>query len=103
MSSMCFELSCSFFSLVFIFFFSLQVPCNVSELDFKLDPVGNLNCLSDWLTSLGLPMYINSLAEVQCDDMASMPYLEERHFQFAGISDLRHMRRLLASVEQMPR
>ncbi|XP_067049790.1 serine/arginine repetitive matrix protein 1-like [Acropora muricata] len=79
------------------------VPCNVSELDFRLDPVGNLNCLSDWLTSLGLPMYINSLAEVQCDDMASMPYLEERHFQFAGISDLRHMRRLLASVEQMPR
>ena len=48
-------------------------------------------------------MYIKSLAEVEYDDMESMPYMEERHFQFAGISDERHMRRLLASVAKMPR
>lgn len=79
------------------------VPCNISQLDFTRDSVGNLKSMSDWLTSLGLPMYIKSLAEVEYDDMESMPYMEERHFQFAGISDERHMRRLLASVAKMPR
>jgi len=48
-------------------------------------------------------MYIKNLAEVEYDDMESMPYMEERHFIFAGISDPRHMKRLLASVERMPR
>ena len=47
-------------------------------------------------------MYIRSLAEVEYDDMESMPFMEERHFQFAGISDPRHMKRLLTSVESMP-
>ena len=81
----------------------MQVSCNLSELDFTSDPLGNLESLSKWLTSLGLPMYIKSLAEVECDDMEAMPYMEERHFQFAGISDPRHMKRLLVSVERMPR
>lgn len=77
------------------------VSCNVSELDFTIDPLGNLGSLSDWLTSLGLPMYLKSLTEVEYDDMDAMPYMEEKHFQFAGISDPRHMKRLLASVECM--
>ena len=83
--------------------FLLQVQCNVSELDFTRDMLGNLGTLDEWLTSLGLPMYVKSLTEVECDSMAEMPYMEERHFQYAGISDPRHMRRLLASVEEMPR
>ena len=82
---------------------SLQTSCNVSELDFTSDPLGNLESLSDWLTSLGLPMYYNGLKEVEYDDMGAMPYMEEKHFLFAGISDPRHMRRLLASVQRMPR
>ena len=48
-------------------------------------------------------MYVTSLTEVEYDDMAVMPLMEERHFQFAGISDPRHMNRLLASVARMPR
>lgn len=63
-----------------------------------------MGSLDEWLTSLGLPMYIKSLTEVEYDDMVEvMPFMEERHFQFAGISDPRHMSRLLASVEEMPR
>lgn len=46
-------------------------------------------------------MYEDSLTEVEYDNMEEMPYMGERHFQYAGISDPRHMRRLLASVEQM--
>ena len=85
------------------FLFLLQVQCNVSELDFTRDTLGNLSSLDDWLTSLGLPMYVKSLTEVEYDNMEEMPDMEERHFQYAGISDPRHMRRLLASVEEMPR
>lgn len=72
-------------------------------MDFTSDPLGNLENASDWLTSLGLPMYIKSLTEVGYDDMESMPDRGERHFLYAGISDPRHMRRILASVEGMPR
>lgn len=75
----------------------------MSELDFTRDTLGNLSSLDDWLTSLGLPMYVKSLTEVEYDNMEEMPDMEERHFQYAGISDPRHMRRLLASVEEMPR
>lgn len=83
------------------FLFHLQVQCNVSELDFTRDTLGRLGTLKEWLTSLGLPMYEDSLTEVEYDNMEEMPYMGERHFQYAGISDPRHMRRLLASVEQM--
>ena len=75
----------------------------MSELDFTRDTLGNLASLDDWLTSLGLPMYVKSLTEVEYDNMAEMADMEERHFQYAGISDPRHMRRLLASVEEMLR
>ena len=85
------------------FLFLLQVQCNVSEVHFTRDTLGNLASLDDWLTSLGLPMYVKSLTEVEYDNMAEMPDMEERHFQYAGISDPRRMRRLLASVEEMPR
>lgn len=81
----------------------LQVPCKVSQLNFTRDTLGNLGTLEEWLTSLGLPMYVKSLTEVEYDNMADMPYMEERHFQYAGISDPRHMRRFLESVEEMPR
>ena len=87
---------------LFIYYFP-QVPCNLSELDFTRNTLGSLGSLEEWLTSLGLPMYVTSLTEVEYDDMAVMPLMEERHFQFAGISDPRHMGRLLASVARMPR
>lgn len=93
----------SFFRVSFVFLRFPQVPCNVSELKFARDPLGSLGSMEEWLISLGLPMYITSLAEVEYDDMAAMPGMEERHFQFAGISDPRHMSRLLASVEEMSR
>lgn len=48
-------------------------------------------------------MYIDNLQEVEYDDMAAMPYLKQKHFEYAGVVDLRHMRRLLASVERMTR
>ena len=79
------------------------VQCNVSELYFTRDTLGNLASLDEWLTSLGLPIYVKSLIEVEYDNMADMPDMEERHFQYAGISDPRRMRRLPASVEEMPR
>ena len=82
---------------------SLQIQCNVTELDFTRDPLGYLGSLDEWLISLGLPMYIDGLKEVEYDDMELMPYMEERHFQFAGIGDPRHMKRLIESVERMPR
>ena len=82
----------SFFRVSFDCLRFPQVPCNVSELKFARDPLGSLGSMEEWLISLGLPMYITSLAEVEYDDMAAMPGMEERHFQFAGISDPRHMR-----------
>lgn len=74
----------------------------MDSLDLKGDEKGDLSSVSDWLISLGLPMYIENLREVGYDDMGSMPNMEEKHFQYAGVVDPRHMRRLLASVDLMP-
>lgn len=82
---------------------SLQEPCDVDNLDLTGDKQGDLNSVSDWLISLGLPMYIGNLQEVGYDDMGSMPNMEEKHFQYAGVVDPRHMRRLLTSVASMPK
>ena len=67
------------------------------------DELGNLSSVSEWLISLGLPMYIENLREVEYDDMNSMPNMEEKHFNYAGVVDPRHMRRLLTSVALMPK
>ncbi|XP_048577704.1 SAM and SH3 domain-containing protein 1 [Nematostella vectensis] len=80
-----------------------MVPCDFSSQLSGADPVGNLSSLEDWLVSLGLPMYIDNMKEVEYDDMMHVPFLQQKHFEYAGVVDPRHMRRLLNSVERMPR
>ena len=75
----------------------------MDNLDLTADELGNLSSVSEWLISLGLPMYIENLREVEYDDMNSMPNMEEKHFNYAGVVDPRHMRRLLTSVALMPK
>ena len=72
-------------------------------MELNAEILDEQDSLEAWLTSLGLPMYIESFREVQYDDIEMMPYMEEKHFAYAGVLDPRHMRRLLAAVQNLKR
>ncbi|XP_028412536.1 uncharacterized protein LOC114535420 [Dendronephthya gigantea] len=76
-------------------------PCDLSKLRFAPDVVGKLSSLVDWLTSLGLPMYIDNLLDEGYDDMHTIPYLSQEHLQYAKITKPEHINRLIRSIENM--
>ena len=78
-----------------------QTPCDLSNLRFTPDVVGKLTSLVDWLTSLGLPMYIDNLIEEGYDDMDIIPYLSQEHLNYASITKPDHINRLIRSLENM--
>lgn len=76
-------------------------PCDLSNLRFAPDVVGKLTSVVDWLTSLGLPMYIDDLMEKGYDDMDVVPYLSQEHLNHANITKPEHINRLIRSLENM--
>ena len=78
-----------------------QTPCDLSSLRFTPDVVGKVSSLVDWLTSLGLPMYIDNLIEEGYDDMDIIPYLSQEHLNYANITKPEHINRLIRSLENM--
>ena len=82
--------------------FSSQVPHDVSTVAAGPRDEVQVHSLEAWLTSLGLPKYINSFIDVDYADMEMMPYMTEKHFAYV-VFDPRHMRRLLAAVEDLRR
>ncbi|XP_046849439.1 SAM and SH3 domain-containing protein 1-like [Xenia sp. Carnegie-2017] len=77
------------------------VPCDISSLRFAPDVVGKLSSVVDWLTSLGLPMYIENFLEEGYDDMSIVPYLSHDHLRHANITNTDHIARLIRSLENM--
>ena len=82
-------------------FLQFQTPCDISSLRFAPDVVGKLSSLVDWLTSLGLPMYIDNLIEEGFDDMDTIAYLSQEHLNYVGITKPEHVNRLVRSLENM--
>ncbi|KAK3734061.1 hypothetical protein QZH41_015833, partial [Actinostola sp. cb2023] len=62
------------------------IPCDVSLYPQEPDHLGQVGTLEEWLISLGLPMYIDNLKEVEYDDMNAMPYLKQKHFEYAAMA-----------------
>ncbi|XP_054474320.1 SAM and SH3 domain-containing protein 1a isoform X2 [Anoplopoma fimbria] len=70
----------------------------LTEMCRKPLPSGNINTVSDWLTSIGLPMYATSLAVAGVDTLSRVALLTESGVWEAGVRDERHARRLVSEA-----
>ncbi|XP_033847005.1 SAM and SH3 domain-containing protein 1a isoform X2 [Periophthalmus magnuspinnatus] len=66
-----------------------------TEISRKLFPVGHISSVSDWLVSIGLPMYTAPLAAAGILTLQQVTSLTENSVWEAGIRDERHVRRLV--------
>lgn len=73
-----------------------QIPSGgLTEMCRKPLPSGNISTVSDWLISIGLPMYAASLAAAGVDTLSRVALLTESSVWEAGVRDQRHARRLV--------
>ncbi|XP_035534250.1 SAM and SH3 domain-containing protein 1a isoform X3 [Morone saxatilis] len=70
----------------------------LTEMCRKPLPSGNISTVSDWLTSIGLPMYTTSLAAAGIDTLSRVALLTESIAWEAGVRDERHARRLVSEA-----
>lgn len=76
-----------------------QIPSGgLTEMCRKPLPSGNISTVSDWLTSIGLPMYATSLAAAGVDTLSRVASLTESGVWEAGVRDERHARRLVSEA-----
>lgn len=62
-------------------------------------PSGNISTVSDWLTSIGLPMYSTCLAVAGVNTLSGVARLTESSVWEAGVRDKRHARRLVSEAQ----
>lgn len=62
-------------------------------------PSGNISTVSDWLVSIGLPMYAASLAAAGIDSLSRVALLTEHSVWEAGVRDGKHARRLVSEAQ----
>uniref|UniRef100_A0A8C5I4Q5 SAM and SH3 domain containing 1a n=1 Tax=Gouania willdenowi TaxID=441366 RepID=A0A8C5I4Q5_GOUWI len=67
----------------------------LTELCRKAPPPGSISSVSDWLVSIGLPMYASCLSGAGIDSLSRVAALTETNVWEAGVHDQRHARRLL--------
>nr|XP_025036409.1 SAM and SH3 domain-containing protein 1 isoform X2 [Pelodiscus sinensis] len=70
----------------------------LTEICRKPVSPGHITSISDWLVSIGLPMYSNSLTEAGFNTLSKVPSLSQTCLQEAGITDERHISKLLAAA-----
>ncbi|XP_028252391.1 SAM and SH3 domain-containing protein 1a isoform X2 [Parambassis ranga] len=70
----------------------------LTEMCRKPLPLGNISTVSDWLISIGLPMYTTSLAAAGVDTLSRVGLLTESGLWEAGVRDERHARRLIGEA-----
>jgi len=61
-------------------------------------PLSNISTVSDWLISIGLPMYAPSLAAAGIDTLSRVALLTESNVWEAGVRNERHLRRLISEA-----
>ncbi|XP_012882393.1 PREDICTED: SAM and SH3 domain-containing protein 1 [Dipodomys ordii] len=59
---------------------------------------GCITSVSDWLTSIGLPMYASTLSDAGLSMLSQVPSLSHTCLQEAGITEERHVRKLLSAA-----
>lgn len=70
----------------------------LTEMSRKPLPSSNISTVSDWLTSIGLPMYTSSLAAAGVNTLSQLALLTESSVWEAGVRDERHARRLVSEA-----
>ena len=60
---------------------------------------GHVSTVSDWLVSIGLPMYATPLTEAGYDTLGSVSSMTESSVLEAGVRDERHARRLVSEAQ----
>ncbi|XP_064412034.1 SAM and SH3 domain-containing protein 1a isoform X2 [Latimeria chalumnae] len=70
----------------------------LTEICRKPISPGHVKSVSDWLTSIGLPMYINPFLAAGIDTLSKVTSVSETVLQEAGIKEVRHRKRLMAAA-----
>ncbi|NXO63889.1 SASH1 protein, partial [Phainopepla nitens] len=70
----------------------------LTEICRKPVSPGLITSISDWLTSIGLPMYSSLLTEAGFNTLSKVPSLSQTCLQKAGITEERHISKLLAAA-----
>ncbi|XP_013129659.1 SAM and SH3 domain-containing protein 1a isoform X7 [Oreochromis niloticus] len=70
----------------------------LTEMCRKPPTLGNVSTVSDWLISIGLPMYSTTLATAGIDTLSRVALLTESGVWEAGVRDERHVRRLISEA-----
>ncbi|ETE68239.1 SAM and SH3 domain-containing protein 1, partial [Ophiophagus hannah] len=70
----------------------------LTEICRKPVSPGNISSITDWLVSVGLPMYSVSLRAAGINDLSKVPSLSPTSLHEAGITEERHISKLLAAA-----
>ncbi|XP_012722775.2 SAM and SH3 domain-containing protein 1a isoform X8 [Fundulus heteroclitus] len=70
----------------------------LTEMSRKPVAFGNISTVSDWLVSIGLPMYAPSLLAAGFDTLGRVALLTESSLREAGVRDERHTRRIISEA-----
>ncbi|NXG77958.1 SASH1 protein, partial [Baryphthengus martii] len=70
----------------------------LTEICRKPVSPGLITSVSDWLISIGLPMYSSLLIEAGFNTLSKVPSLSQTCLQESGITDERHISKLLAAA-----
>ncbi|XP_044147665.1 SAM and SH3 domain-containing protein 1 isoform X5 [Bufo gargarizans] len=70
----------------------------LTEICRKPISPGHISSVSDWLISIGLPMYTQPLMEAGFTTLSKVPALSQTHLQGAGIKEERHINKLLGAA-----
>ncbi|XP_023044195.1 SAM and SH3 domain-containing protein 1 [Piliocolobus tephrosceles] len=70
----------------------------LTEICRKPVSPGCISSVSDWLISIGLPMYTSTLSTAGFSTLSQVPSLSHTCLQEAGITEERHIRKLLSAA-----
>ena len=76
-----------------------QIPSGgLTEICRKPLSPGCVSSVSDWLVSIGLPMYASALTEAGFSTLGQVPSLSHTCLQEAGITEERHISKLVSAA-----
>lgn len=80
----------------------IQIPSDGSaDASRKPSVPGGASTTSDWLVSVGLPMYIGGFKAVGLHSLEHVSSLTEQVLLRAGVQEERHVRRLLEEARRV--
>ncbi|XP_075718696.1 SAM and SH3 domain-containing protein 1 isoform X6 [Rhinoderma darwinii] len=70
----------------------------LTEICRKPISPGHISTVSEWLISIGLPMYTQPLMDAGFTTLSKVPALSQTHLQGAGIKEEKHINKLLGAA-----